>query len=796
MSKKSRKNPGTGPQPGITAATTEARPSSVLKLIGLMALVLAIAIAVFFATRPAPLAQRASAETTTPAENRAVATYIGDATCLSCHTAAGERWKGSHHDQAMAHAKPSSVRGNFANSTFRQGQASWRFRESEGRYYVDTAEKTGTPRTYEIKYTFGVDPLQQYLVEFPGGRLQALPVAWDTRRQRWFHLQPDAPSKAGDPLHWTGRYQNWNLMCAECHSTNLRKGYDSASDTYATRWDELNVGCQACHGPGSAHLAWAEAKRDGKAPPSGTDKGYGLVVDFRAGNSRFEVDQCGACHSRRQRLTDGDLPGAPFLDNFRPELLRAGLYHPDGQQLDEVYVYGSMLQSRMYHQGVRCTDCHDAHSLKLKADGNAVCLQCHNPAGNARFPTLKKQAYDTPAHHHHPAGSPGAECKQCHMPEKNYMRVHARPDHSFRIPRPDLSQQLGTPNACNQCHANKTALWAADAIDRWYGPQRRQEPSFAAVFAAARAGRSEALPGLLALLRDPSQPAIVRATATEHLPPTQPEARAALAQALNDPEALVRAYAILALAELPPPERAPLLVSSLRDPIRLVRINAAQALAALPPGTLAGADQAAFDYAYREYLDAQAAMADMPATQLNLASVYAQRGDDPAAREAYARALRMDPDFGAGRNAYAGYLATRGDTAAAEATLRAGLERNPGDAQLRYSLALLLAESGQLPAAIRELQLATRHAPDNPRIAYNLGLALMQAGRLSDAEAPLAKATRLDAQESAYAYALALLLFQQQRPEAALPHVERALTLNPADRAAQQLLLAIRRGRP
>ena len=311
-----------------------------------------------------------------------------------------------------------------------------------------------------------------------------------------------------------------------------------------------------------------------------------------------------------------------------------------------------------------------------------------------------------------------------------------------------------------------------------------------------RAGRREALPGLLALLRDPAQPAIVRATATEHLPPAQPEARIALSEALNDSDALVRAYAVFALAELPPAERAPLLVPCLRDPIRLVRINAAQALAALPPGTLAGADQTAFDRAYREYLDAQATMADMPATQLNLAGIHAQRGDDPAAREAYARALRMDPDFGAGRTAYASYLATRGDHAGAEATLRAGLERIPGDAELRYSLALLLAESGQLPAAIRELQDAARRAPDNPRIAYNLGLALMQAGRLRDAEAPLAKAAHLDAREGTYAYALALLLFQQQRPDAALPHAERALALNPDDRAAQQLLLAIRRGRP
>ena len=752
---------------------------------------MAIAMGVFLFKQPSPAIGGGKAAQ--PQPNASTMAYVADSLCLECHRAAGELWRGSHHDLAMAHANRASVRGDFANTQFRQGKQVWRFRESDGRYYVETPDGG---EAYEIKYTFGVDPLQQYLVEFPGGRLQALPVAWDTRRQRWFHLQPDAPGKAGDPLHWTGRYQNWNLMCAECHSTNLQKGYDPASDTYATRWDELNVGCQSCHGPGSGHLGWAQAIRDGKPTPAGAEKTYGLAVDFRGGDSRFQVDRCGACHSRRQRLTDGDQPGAPFLDNFRPELLRAGLYHPDGQQLDEVYVYGSMLQSRMYQHGVRCTDCHDAHSLKLKAEGNAVCVQCHNPAGNPRFPTLKPQAYDTPAHHHHPAGSPGAECKQCHMPEKNYMRVHARPDHSFRIPRPDLSQQLGTPDACTQCHANKRPAWAADAVARWYGPQRRQEPGFGETLAAARAGRPEALPGLIALLRNPAQPAIVRATATEHLSPAHPDARAALAQALDDPEALVRAYAVLALADLPPAERAPLLAPRLNDPIRLVRINAAQALATLPPGTLAVNDQAAYDKAYREFLVAQQAMADMPATQLNLATLLAQQGKDGPAREAFGRALRMDPDFAAGRTAYAGYLASQGDPQGAEASLRAGLERNPDDAELRYNLALLLAENGQLAQAVRELQEAAKRAPDNARIAYNLGLALMQSGKTREAEAALAKATRLEPQEAAYAYAQALLLYQQGQLKAAGVLAERAAALNPSDPATQQLVEAIRRGRP
>jgi hypothetical protein len=279
------------------------------------------------------------------------------------------------------------------------------------------------------------------------------------------------------------------MMCAECHSTNLHKNYDVESDTYQTAWDALNVGCQACHGPGQAHVDWARSVADRPATwHRGRKDHYHLLVDFQAGNAAYQVDVCATCHSRRQRLRDRDQPGRPFLDNYRPMLLRQGLYHADGQQLDEVYEYGSFLQSKMYENGARCTDCHEAHTLKLKARDNEVCMQCHSGAGNPRFATLKHKSYDTPEHHFHKPGSPGALCINCHMPVKNYMQVQARPDHSLRVPRPDLSVRIGTPNACNGCHREKSAAFAAETVARWYGKERRREAHFGDVFALARAG--------------------------------------------------------------------------------------------------------------------------------------------------------------------------------------------------------------------------------------------------------------------------------------------------------------------
>ena len=300
--------------------------------------------------------------------------------------------------------------------------------------------------------------------------LQCLDIAWDTRRKRWFHLYPDEKFAPDDPLYWTGRYQTWNLMCAECHSTNLRKNYNLKTDSYRTTWAEINVGCQACHGPGAEHVASATTKESGTPMP----------VRFGAGDSRFQVEQCAVCHSRRRVVAPPDAPGQAFMDHYAPEWLRDDLYFADGQILGEVYVYGSFLQSKMYRQGVRCTDCHNPHSLKLDAEGNRVCTKCHQLTPPSEFPTLKAKNYDTPEHHHHAPGSEGARCVNCHMAARTYMVVDPRRDHSFRIPRPDLSVAIGTPNACNGCHQDKDAQWAAGTIASWNGPGYSPPPHFGA----------------------------------------------------------------------------------------------------------------------------------------------------------------------------------------------------------------------------------------------------------------------------------------------------------------------------
>jgi hypothetical protein len=194
------------------------------------------------------------------------ATFVGSETCAVCHQAETQLWRGSQHKLAMDHATDKSVLGDFNDAMFEYYGVHSRFFRRDGKFLVETDGPDGKLATFEIKYTFGVDPLQQYLVEFPDGRLQALSLAWDSRPtdkggQRWFHLYPDEDIRYDDVLHWTKLNQNWNFMCAECHSTGVRKNYDAASDRFATTWAEISVGCETCHGEGSRHVVWAREQQ-------------------------------------------------------------------------------------------------------------------------------------------------------------------------------------------------------------------------------------------------------------------------------------------------------------------------------------------------------------------------------------------------------------------------------------------------------------------------------------------------------------------------------------------------------
>ncbi|UCD24338.1 MAG: hypothetical protein JSW51_15180, partial [Gemmatimonadota bacterium] len=486
-----------------------------------------------------------------------VATFVGREKCVDCHEVEHDSWRDSDHDRAMQPASDSTVLGDFDDAVFEYSDVSARFFRRDGKFYVNTQGPNGELADFEIAYTFGHEPLQQYLVPFPGGRLQSLTVAWDTERGEWFYLYAGQDIPHDDWLHWTRGGQNWNGMCAECHSTNLQKGYDANTRTFTTTWSEIDVSCEACHGPGSLHVAWAEV------PPMARSESdnYELVIQTSGISSEQQVELCAPCHSRRTELGDYDHSRTDLLQHMAPSLLREGLYHADGQILEEVYVYASFQQSKMFRMGVRCSDCHDVHSLQLLREGNALCTECH-----------RADAYDSYDHHFHQQiyeGEPsdGALCVKCHMPESPYMVIDYRADHSIRVPRPDLTLQIGVPNACSQsgCHDDQTVAWSADYYRQWYG--RAQKPHYGTILAAAREGRPEAESELIRMAADTLYPAIVRATAVSLLASYPGDASTtALEQALADPNGLVRYTAVDNARAMTPDELVDRIAPLLFDP--------------------------------------------------------------------------------------------------------------------------------------------------------------------------------------------------------------------------------------
>lgn len=713
--------------------------------------------------------------------------YVGRGQCVRCHAGEVGRWTGSDHDLAMQPATRQSMLGDFNDCRYTHyGVTSRMFRQGE-RFMVTTDGPDGRQQTYPIKYAFGVRPLQQYLVEFPDGRVQCLPLAWDTVGRRWFHLYPNEPIPHTDELHWTRPLQNWNYMCADCHSTNLQRNFDLKQNRYHTTFSEINVSCETCHGPGGLHVRLA----DRWSLFWDRRRGYGLPR-LKDPSNRVEVETCAPCHARRRIVYPGFQAGGKFLDYYLPEMLDTESYWPDGQIRDEDYEYSSFIQSRMYHNNVRCSNCHDPHSMRVKfKDGptirdNRLCGQCHVPA-----------KYDSPAHHHHPdAAKPGTLCIECHMPKTTYMVVDPRLDHSIRIPRPELTVDLGIPNACTGCHHDQakgeTPQWAVDKVRAWYGPLKGP-PHFAYAIAAGRQGKPQGASLLEAVARRKDASAIVRASALALLARYGNDAVEVLAaDALKDPEALVRASAARALEGCPPLRLKQHLAPALTDPLRAVRTEAARVLsnvAQLPDVAFSAIEREAFDRALGEYLAGQESLADQAAAHLNIAVVKANLGRADEAQQAYRDALRLDPRFIPARVNLAMLYDQLGRKKEAEHELREAIRISPNYAEAHYSLGLLLAEvPARLDEALAALTKAAELAPQNSRMHYNRGLALQTLGRTEQAEAALRKAFELAPASVDYLYALATLYAQQKRWPRAVACAEELVRMRPTDERLKQFL--------
>lgn len=621
--------------------------------------------------------------------------FVGTELCASCHEPEYVAWQGSHHQLAMQPADDETVLGSFSNAELKYRDDLTVFYRNGDKFVVRTTNEVDVLQEYEVLYTFGVFPLQQYLVAGSRGRMQALPFAWDTRPagdggQRWYSLYPDDEVDHEDPLHWTGRFYNWNYMCAECHSTNVEVGYDLETNTFDTRYDEISVGCEACHGPGSSHLVQAE--------DNAFDASYGLAVnlDDRAGAawvmdaatgiagrstpnvSKQQAESCGRCHARRGPITERYEYGKPLADTHMIALLDEHLYYPDGRIEDEVYVYGSFVQSRMFAAGVTCSDCHNPHSARLHTgpNPNDVCSTCHLPA--------KFASQDH-------AGEGSENCVDCHMPATTYMGVDDRRDHSFRLP--------------------------ATANDPGH---------YGHAIAAGRTGGANA--ELLQAIVNDDYPAIARATMLTLLEP-EPATLVAetIAKQLGDPDPLVRVAALRALQNQPSALRLQSGSQLLRDPVRSVRIEAARTFVEYRD-LLPLADARAFPDAANEYRQAQLASASVPGSVLNLAEFESLSGNAEAASKLYRQMLALGDDFAPGRHAYGLWLVRNGQPEAALDHFRAAAEIEPDVPRFAYVYGIALNSAGLVEDGLAVLKRARSDFPEDYDIAWGLATMLRDNG--------------------------------------------------------------------
>ena len=661
--------------------------------------------------------------------------YIDDTTCKECHQKEFVSWRQSDHALAMQKANAQTVLGDFDDATLKYNNIASKFYKKDGKFFVYTDDIQGDVEEFQISYTFGIYPLQQYMIKMPNGAVQVLDIAWDSRDkskggQRWYHLHPDEKVDHKSMFHWSGKNLNWNFMCSDCHSTNVKKNYDLKTKTYHTTYDAINVSCEMCHGDASSHVKWAKTpQRDGNLTNHGFKIDYSHFkkriwsIDKKSGKpslqgaiDRTEIQNCTPCHSRREQLRDGYTPEKKMSDYYLITAVREPHYFSDGKMKEEDYLYGSFVQSKMYNAGVSCSDCHDVHSLKRKAVGSNVCYKCHLPS-----------IYDTPKHHHHKQKS--ATCIECHMNAKVYMGVDARHDHSFRIPRPDLSELTGSKNSCKDCHADISNRDLVSTLKRWYNKIPKGFQTFGEALHYLNINDKRAYKSMYTALIA-GQSDIIKASLTEYLGeyPSRQTYTTTL-QMLASKSPSVRVSAIRSLEKFGLQRASRELFKMLNDDAMIVRIEAIRVLSSFPADALLAEQKKLYKKVLKEYKDTLLFNADRAESQSALATLYTNQHQYDKAKQAYKEAIELQKWFVPAYINYSELLRhTDGERQAYEILMQ-GLQNNPNTATLYHALGLWQVRNKEPKKALLSLQKAHQLQPKDARFAYVYAVAIAQSNK-------------------------------------------------------------------
>ena len=699
----------------------------------------------------------------TKEEEKMLAGYGGSESCRECHRQEYDLWAKSNHGFAERRLRPDMDHAAYdPTRAFKHGSQTTEVRIQGRESQIVTLGFKTNVEPYRIERVIGHDPVRQFLTATPGGRFQVHEASYDPNSNQWFDVYGNEDRQPGEWGHWTGRGMNWNSRCADCHNTRLRKNYNETTESYRTTMAEISVGCEACHGPLKAHNEWQTAHPHTKSQDP-------TVVKMSAAQT---LGTCGSCHSRRDDLTGDFKPGDSFFDRYSLEILdESERWYPDGQVKDEDYEFASFLSSKMHQSGVTCLDCHNAHSGKKLAQGNDLCMRCHqgNYGGFTNAPVINPVE-----HGHHNLASKGGECIGCHMPVTVYMQRHPRHDHGFTIPDPLLTKQLDIPNACNRCHADKSTDWALQYTEQWYGAKmNRHSRERAQWIAAERRGEDGAKDRLLGMLASRTENPYWRAAAAGLLWGwvNDSNVKTALIAALKDENPLVREKAVRSLEPLVQNGNADVttaLKPALEDPVGNVRVAAAWELrASVDPQSRAGLElQASLD------MDA-----DQPAGQYRKAMFNLARQQPDEAVTHLHKAIEWDPFSPPLRYETATVLSSLGLLAEAAEQLQVACRLEPQSADARFKLGLAWAEARDFDKAVEVLEETVKMDPKHTRAWYNLGLVHDSLGSTSDALAALAHAETLAPDDPQIPYASASILARVGRVPEARTAANRALDI-------------------
>ncbi|MDI1353796.1 MAG: multiheme c-type cytochrome [bacterium] len=660
--------------------------------------------------------------------------YVGSHTCKSCHVKEYDNFLLSDHFHALDSASSKSVKGNFEKASFVYFGDTTFFYTRNGDYFVRTIDSTGQHTEFRISYTLGWQPLQQYLVSFPSGRLQTLPFCWDTRSkenggQRWFHINDKEKISPGDELFWTDINMNWNTMCADCHTTDFYKNYDVTTNEFHSTWKEDRVSCESCHGPASNHLAWVNEKKTkkdslkgfsidlkGEKPQWVMNSEKGIAMPDRKTENGILLETCARCHSRSTRLSDEYRHGKSLLQTHMPATIDTTNYYLDGQIKNEDYEYGSFLQSKMYAAGVTCINCHEAHSMKIKEKGNLLCSSCHLPS-----------KYDVADHTHHTPQSKGSQCVNCHMPVTTFMVVDNRLDHSIRIPRPDLSLQQGTPNACNTCHTDKSTTWAANAFSNWFATKLPTKKTYGELLHLISKNGVESQFWWNELMKS-EYPDIIKASALrQNNRFYNKESINQILTHLESRDPNLRLNALNAMSGFPDELAVSTLSKMIKDPVLALRLEVISKLAPFY-SKLEGRDRSAFELGLNEYLLVEEKLSDRPEGYLNRGIILASVGRVGEAEKVYLQGITRHPIFIGSYLNLADLYRTQKRDDLAKIYMEKGLRLQPSNAALHFSLGLWHIRMKDKVSGFKEIDKAHQLAPSDAYYTYTYAVTVQESG--------------------------------------------------------------------